>query len=179
VPRGWLRKVKVNLATLGPRVTASRMVADYVAELYEPTAARADALSADGDARARALAAWKARVADAWHAVHVERVTSDATPSELGGTRVVSAAVALGALGPEDVDVQLLHGPVGTGDELTERTAVSMKVAAGDPPDPDHLRYEATLEATTAGRYGYTVRVVPRHPDLTGPAETGLSAWAV
>jgi starch phosphorylase len=117
-------------------------------------------------------------VAAEWHAVHVERVTSDATPSELGSTRVVSASVALGSLTPDDVDVQLVHGPVGTGDELTDRSMVSMSVA-GDPPDPDHLRYEGTLSATTAGRYGYTVRVVPRHPDLTGPAETGLSAWAV
>jgi glycogen phosphorylase len=178
VPHGWLRKVKVSLATLGPQVTASRMVADYVSELYEPTAARADAMAADSGARARALAAWKTRVAAEWHAVHVERVTSDATPSELGSTRVVSASVALGSLTPDDVDVQLVHGPVGTGEELADRSMVSMSVA-GDPPDPDHLRYEGTLSATTAGRYGYTVRVVPRHPDLTGPAETGLSAWAV
>ena len=65
VPRRWLKKVRKSLASLGPRVTASRMVADYVAELYEPTAARADALTADGLARARALAAWKARVREA------------------------------------------------------------------------------------------------------------------
>jgi starch phosphorylase len=184
VPRGWLRKVKVNLATLGPQVTASRMVADYVSQLYEPTAARADLLAADGDARARALAAWKARVAAAWHEVHVERVASDAdadsaAPEVLGGSRVVTAAVALGSLSPADVDVQLLHGPVGTGDELAERTVVSMSVAAGDPPDADHLRYEGVVSATSAGRYGYTVRVVPHHDDLASPAELGLVAWAV
>ena len=54
-----------------------------------------------------------------------------------------------------------------------------MAVAAGDPPDADHLRYEGVLSATSAGRYGFTVRVVPHHPDLATPAELGLAAWAV
>ena len=29
-----------------------------------------------------------------------------------------------------------------------------------------------------AGRYGFTVRIVPRHPDLVGNSELGLAAWA-
>jgi starch phosphorylase len=36
VPRGWVRRVKDAYASLGPRVTASRMVRDYVQEYYEP-----------------------------------------------------------------------------------------------------------------------------------------------
>src|SRR5690606_524853 len=77
LPRRWLEKVRRSLASLGPRVTASRMVRDYVGELYEPTAARTEVLAADGFARARALAAWKQRVRDAWHGVHVDRVEGD------------------------------------------------------------------------------------------------------
>ncbi|MDQ3146236.1 MAG: alpha-glucan family phosphorylase, partial [Actinomycetota bacterium] len=41
--RAWVRRVKASLASLGPKVSASRMVRDYVEHLYEPTAARADA----------------------------------------------------------------------------------------------------------------------------------------
>jgi starch phosphorylase len=182
VPHGWLRKVKSSLASLGPRVTASRMVCDYVERLYEPTAARADTLGAEGGARAVALAAWKQRVLDEWHGVHVDRVSGDADTdsayaiAELGGERTVSAVVALGDLTADDVDVQLLHGPVSTGDELTERTAVSM--APAGVADADHVRYEGTFACERAGRYGFTVRVVPRHPDLVGAADLGLAAWA-
>jgi starch phosphorylase len=35
-----------------------------------------------------------------------------------------------------------------------------------------------TPTCTQAGRYGFTVRVVPRHPNLVSPAELGLAAWA-
>ena len=176
VPRRWLKKVRRSLASLGPQVTASRMVADYVTELYEPTGARATALTADGLARARALAAWKARVREAWHGVHVDRVDGDLSAADVGGSRAVEAVVALGSLGPDDVDVQLVHGPVGQADELTSSTIVSMTPAG--PADDDHARYAGSVRTDHAGRYGFTVRVVPRHPDLVSPAEMGLAAWA-
>ena len=38
--------------------------------------------------------------------------------------------------------------------------------------------YKGSFTCDRAGRYGFTVRVVPRHPDLVGPAEMGLAAWA-
>ena len=176
VPRRWLKKVRRSLASLGPQVTASRMVADYVEELYEPTAARTDALSADGQARAKALAAWKQRVREAWHAVHVDRVDGDLSAADLGGARQVEAVVALGELAADDVDVQLIHGPVGQAEELTSRSIVSMTPAGTE--DDHHARYTGSLQTEHAGRYGFTVRVVPRHPDLVSSAELGLAAWA-
>jgi glycogen phosphorylase len=176
VPRRWIKKLRRSLSSLGPRVTASRMVDDYVTALYEPTAARTDLLTADGHARARTLAAWKVRVRDEWHGVHVDRVEADVHAAHLGGSRSVEAVVSLGALEPDDVDVQLVHGPVGQGDELTERTIVSM--TTNGATDDDHARYVGELSTERAGRYGFTVRVVPRHPDLVSPVELGLAAWA-
>jgi starch phosphorylase len=176
VPRRWLKKVRKSLASLGPRVTASRMVADYVEMLYEPTAGRTDALSADGHARAKELAAWKQRIAEAWHGVHVDRVEGDVAAAELGGERTVEAVVSLGKLAPDDVDVQLVHGPVGQGDELTDRTCVSMSLDGS--ADDAHRRYVGSMSCERAGRYGFTVRVVPRHTDLVSSSELGLAAWA-
>jgi starch phosphorylase len=176
VPRRWLKKVRKSLTSLGPKVTASRMVADYVELLYEPTAARTNTLSANGLARARSLAAWKQRVAEAWHGVHVDRVEGDGAAAELGGSRTVEAVVSLGTLSADDVDVQLVHGPVGQGDELTERTSASMHPAG--TADEDHARYVGSFYCERAGRYGFTVRIVPRHPDVVGNSELGLAAWA-
>ncbi|MGH9211627.1 MAG: alpha-glucan family phosphorylase [Acidimicrobiales bacterium] len=176
VPRRWVGKAKRSLATLGPKVSASRMVRDYVEDLYEPTAARAQAVDGPGWTRARELASWKQRVRDAWHSVHVERVEAEVTVAELGIDRTVEAVVALGELSPEDVDVQLVHGPVGQGDELTERSAVSM--APAGPFDDHHARFRGSFTCDRAGRYGFTVRVVPHHPDLASPADLGLAAWA-
>ena len=74
------------LASLGPQVTATRMVRDYVESMYEPTAERADHLSRHG--RAKALATWKARVTPAGRR-HGSRWTVDGHTGavDLGGDR--------------------------------------------------------------------------------------------
>jgi starch phosphorylase len=169
LPRRWIRHVKENLASLGPEVVASRMVRDYTEQLYEPTAVRADALSGDRGVRAVALAGWIERVRASWKAVHVDGVETDTTTADLGGSRAVSARVALGDLSPDDVEVQLLHGPVGQNDEIDHSHRVVMS--------PDGDRYTGTFTCEHPGRYGFTVRVVPHHADLVTPVELGLVAW--
>ncbi|MDP8953833.1 MAG: alpha-glucan family phosphorylase [Actinomycetota bacterium] len=175
VPRRWISRVKSSLASLGPRVTADRMVRDYVAELYEPTGARADALAADGCARAKALAAWKQRVHAGWKGVHIDAVAGDDVAPDLGGEREVELVVALGDLAAADVEVQVLHGPVGHNDELAQAAVVTMELVGA--AEDDHLRYRARITCDRPGRYGFTARIVPAHPDLVTPIELALVTW--
>jgi len=169
-PRRWMARVTASLVTLGPAVSASRMVRDYVTSIYEPLAERAVALSADDHARARRLAAWKAATLAAWPDVEVTGVETDDAPTELGAVRVVRASVALGALGADDVSVQLLHGPVGPDGELERATVVPMGPVGGG-------EWRGEMSCDAAGRYGFTVRVVPHHPDLASFAEMGVVTW--
>jgi starch phosphorylase len=152
------------------------MVKDYVEQLYEPTAARADALSASGNQRARDLAAWKGRVREGWRSVHVDGVETDPVAAELGEPREVVAQVSIGALAPGEVAVQLVHGPVGQNDELVHPDVLAMEVV-GEAVD-GHLRYRGTFSCERPGRYGFTVRIVPAHEDLVTPVELGCVAWA-
>ncbi|GAC1358919.1 MAG: hypothetical protein NVSMB4_18080 [Acidimicrobiales bacterium] len=173
-PQRWIERVKSSLVSLGPQVSASRMVRDYVTGIYEPSAARATALSEDAGARARELARWKAQTVDAWSSVKIMSVMTDDTVADLGSTRRVTANVGIGALRPDDVDVQLLHGPVGSDGELDTPTVVAM---TQDGADPSAGVWGGELTCSRAGRYGYTVRVVPRHPDLASFAELGCVTW--
>jgi len=179
-PSRWLERVRASLQSLGPLVSASRMVRDYVEALYEPAASRGDEMGADNHRRARALAAWKSRVAVAFGDVAVVSVETDPTIGDLGGARDVTAVVALGELSPDDVEVQLLHGRAGPADDLVAPTILPMTlvVQADSPMAEGHYRYDATFLFEAAGRYGFTARVVPAHPDLSTFAEMGRVAWA-
>jgi starch phosphorylase len=177
VPRRWVRRVKASLLSLGPRVVASRMVRDYVREMYEPVARRADNLTDGGYARARALAGWKARVQAGWDDVRVEDVQTDAAVADLGADRTVEAVVSLGSLTGDDVQVQLVHGPVGPNDEIVHSHMIPMELV-GLADTPGHYRYSGSFGCEHAGRYGLSVRVVPAHPDLADSAEMGCMAWA-
>jgi starch phosphorylase len=175
VPRRWVRRVKACLRSLGPEVTAARMVRDYVEDLYEPTAAQTERLSAESFAKARALAGWKERVVSAWDGVEVLAVETDVSVASLGADRTVEAEIALGTLSADDVEVQLVHGPVGQNDELAPPTVVAMSATSSEGPN---LRYRGSFACGQAGRYGFTVRVVPSNGDIADPVELGRIAWA-
>jgi len=178
VPRRWLEMVRHTLATLVPKVQATRMVADYVAHLYVPAAAAGATLAADDRAGAVALADWRARVRDAWPKVGVDHVDSSGvgTSPQVGDRLHVQAWVTLGELEPGDVEVQVLHGRVGPDDEIAELTVTALTL--DDTDEPDRHGYSGDVELTATGPFGYTVRVVPRHEALTSVASAGLVTTA-
>jgi starch phosphorylase len=177
-PARWVAMVRHTLVTLGPQVLSSRMLRDYVQELYTPATASWRAVSADRFAGARALAGWTGRVRAGWAGVAVLHVESGgvADVPVLGADLPLRAVIALGELSPDDVEVQVAFGPVDDHDEVHEVSTLPL-VHTG-LVDEAH-RYEGTMPLTRSGPFGYTVRVLPHHPLLAGDAELGLVATAL
>lgn len=176
VPSRWLEMVRHSLASLGPRVSATRMVREYLDGLYAPAARTVRALAVEDFAGARHLAAWKRRVVDAWGSVRVEHVTASGLADALEyGTRVpVRAVVAFEGLAPDDVDVQVGYGRVDENDELVAPRYASLRLV--DKRDDGRYVYEGEMALDRTGPFGYTVRVLPKDPLLSSPAELGLMA---
>src|SRR5690606_9080364 len=174
LPVTWLEMVRHTLATLGPKVQATRMVADYVHQLYAPAAEAGRALNGAGYPGARELAAWKAHLRQTWPAVRVDHVESSGVDevAQIGDVLAVRAYVSLGSLRPEDVAVQVVYGKVSEADEMSayryEELAWSETYEAG------RHAFAGEVRLAQSGPFGYTVRVVPKHPHLTSVAETGL-----
>jgi starch phosphorylase len=177
VPSRWVEMVRHTLGSLGPKAAATRMVADYVQQLYIPAGRSSGKVLANGFAGARELAAWREQVAQHWTAVkvaHVESAGVGDTP-ELGATLNVRAEVNLGSLDPSSVAVQACYGSVDQNDLLHDVDTVPMREIGNG--GGTH-RYEADLPLQQAGPFGYTVRVLPHHELLTNPVELGLVATA-
>ncbi len=175
-PYAWLARVKASLAGLGPLVSAQRMVRDYVHSAYAPAAARGRAIAADGYARARGLASWRSRVIGAWSNVSVLQVEADEHDVVRGGMLDITATVCLGSLGPGEVTVQVVNGPVDVDDELRTVSTMAMEHVT-DLGNGAH-RYRARIACDKAGHFGYAVRCVPYHPDLHSWLDLGLVAWS-
>ncbi|WP_261166853.1 alpha-glucan family phosphorylase [Microbacterium sp. Marseille-Q6965] len=177
VPVRWMEMMRHTLASLGPKVLASRMVRDYVGALYVPAAAAARALNED-DAGAVELAAWKRRVREAWPGVRVEHVESSGVDevAEVGAPLAVTAYAALGGLAPGDVEVQLVYGRAGADDQLTALQVAPLAVR--EEYEGGRASFAGEVRLDHAGPFGYTVRIVPRHPLLATTTELGLAALA-
>lgn len=174
LPVTWLEMVRHTLATLGPKVQSDRMVVDYIEELYVPATTAGRALDGPEYSGARELAAWKQHVGAGWSGVRVDHVDSVGLGEvvEVGGTLRVQAYVSLGELSPADVEVQVVYGKVSESDELEEFAVAALEHAQTFEGGRHEFAGDVRLERS--GSFGYTVRVVPSHPALSNPAETGL-----
>jgi len=178
VPGRWLEMVRHTLATLGPKVQATRMVSEYVHGLYAPAAEAGRLLASDGFRAAKELAGWKAHVRDSWSHVRVDHVESAGIGEavQVGDRLTVRAYVSLGALSPEDVDVQVVYGRVTEADVIDEFTAGSLTLS--ESYEAGRYAFGGEVELDTSGPFGYTVRIVPKHVHLASVAELGLVANA-
>jgi starch phosphorylase len=176
LPRRWLEMVRHTLSMLGPRLQASRMVREYVTELYVPAVASTRALAGGTPAfaAARDLAAWRQRVLKAWPKVRIEHVEAVTAEPRLGSRLAVRASIALGDLSADDVAVELVFGRAGDDDEITEPAFTALTPDPQQAGPPDEVRYSGEAELGRAGPFGYTVRVLPSHPLLASRAELGL-----
>ncbi|HEY1643980.1 MAG TPA: alpha-glucan family phosphorylase [Streptosporangiaceae bacterium] len=203
-PRRWLEMVAHTLRTLGPKAQATRMVRQYVTDLYVPAARASAALAAGGNpgvpghpgagpagddsagesgagesgagdsyAGAQRLAAWKRRVTAAWPGVRVDHVEADDGALTPGGRLTIRASIVLGELTPDDVAVEVVYGQAGDDDEIIDPVRRAL-APDGESAGDGAIRYTGTAELGEPGPFGYTVRVLPSHPQLSSPAELGL-----
>ena len=172
LPKAWTEMVQEAWATLGPQVTAARMVRDYTTELYEPAAASSRAMTAEHGAPSVELATWRRRVQAAWPSVAITSLDVDTSAADTGVSRPVTVTVAMDGLDPNDLRVDVLHGTVGPDGEFRPEPATVTLTPTGDGA------YTGELVLTAPGTYGVAARVIPVHPALASPYELGLAAWA-
>jgi starch phosphorylase len=175
VPTRWVELVRHTLATLRPRVQATRMVSEYVRDWYLP-AARAAAVVSEADfAGARELADYRQRLNSGWPRLRISGVDASGLPDSpvVGAPMTVRATVELAGLDPEDVTVQAVVGRVDDHDELVDQVSVAMKHAGAVDGGESGDRFEAVVPLPHAGLLGYTVRVLPSHRLLNCSAELG------
>ncbi len=172
VPKGWVDRMLHNWASLGPKVTASRMVRDYVTNLYEPAAVGAGKMNRDECEGARSLAGWKRHIRSAWSHVRIAELDTDTAAGQEGETRQVRLRVELGDISTQDVTVQILHGPIDSAGNLHPGAHHVELTHTGDG------MWTGDYGVGRSGAYGLTARVLPSNPLMANPFELGCITWA-
>ena len=176
LPRGWIARMKESMRLLSPAFSTNRMVGEYADRYYVPAAEFFGRLSADGLARARALAVWKDAIFKAWPEVRIERVEArDNATHRVGDGFAVVATIRLGKIKPGDVLAEIYYGRLDAQQQIVEPRSVPMEFVAS--PEAGVHTYRGTITCDTTGLVGYTVRVRPAHPDANNVLCTGLMTW--
>jgi starch phosphorylase len=176
LPREWIRRMKRSIMSLVPVFNTNRMVEQYTERCYLPSLHRAARLSANHLQAARELAEWRRRVRADWGQVKVEGV--EAPTNELmrvGATFPVRVQVNLGPFKPEDVEVQLCHGVLDAVGDIAEPKA--MPLHADGHASGHSVLFVGEVPCRASGQFGFSVRVLPRHPYLPNLFEPALVTW--
>lgn len=95
---------------------------------------------------------------------------------KVGNKYTISAKINLGGLSPEDIDVQVYYGYVDLNSDAEGHSFSRMNNAKDEGNGV--FSYAGNIKCETTGNFGYTLRVLPKHPLLNSPFELGLIKWA-
>lgn len=178
IPYRWVSLMKSSMRMICPEFNANRMVRQYTERFYVPSKAHFEKFSENDFAVAKNLSAWKEDISKKWSQIQIRNIESDSDSHLFVREKLkVCAEVALGEIDREHVTVQLYVGQLDRKGEFVNPQTVEMK--PGKEKGENVFVFEAqTATGEHSGQYGYTIRVVPHHPDLERPEELGLITWA-
>jgi starch phosphorylase len=179
LPIAWLRLMRESILSVTPVYNTHRMVKEYSERLYEPAANAYHALNADSGKKATELSQWKNKIRHDWPQIRIYNAQMehpDRVNIQVGDLIEVSARVYLGGIDPGEVRVQAYFGESHE-NMIVEPRIVDLALAEKIDTSGNYL-FRGTIPSNESGVYGFSVRVVPTHPNLTQEHELRLISWA-
>ncbi|WP_027184030.1 alpha-glucan family phosphorylase [Desulfovibrio inopinatus] len=178
LPRDWVKKMKNALKDLGPVFNSHRMVEEYASSSYVPALENYNHLVKADYAAAKDLAAWRMDMMMKWSELDIRdiKAVQPADNVYVGEPIEVTAEVHLGGIRPEDVQIEIYAGPLDSVGNFAQRYTTAMVVS--EKRDDNWYLFKGKVEPDEAGRFGFTVRILPHHPLLLDSHSLGLIRWA-
>jgi starch phosphorylase len=177
LPLHWVGMMKASIRMALGFFSTHRMLEEYDGRFYQPALARYDELMGEQAAPARRLVEQRRRLASLWSGVRLRmpQPSRDLTALHTGDTFDVTVEAHLGQIHPDEVEVQVYHGPVDSRNEIHDSEAEQMQLA--EDRGGGHCLFRHTVACRRPGRYGLTARVVPRGGDWHAVIP-GFITWA-
>jgi len=177
LPRAWIMRMKSSLKELCPVYSTARMVQEYTRRFYVPALRQSRSFAENDYANGRNFAAWLANLEAKWSKLDLGDITATTSEVHVGDALSVSAEVYLADVSPEHVTVQLYEGELDRDGAISRGHTHLMQLTGAGKKKGWH-QYTADFTAETTGRHGYTVRLIPAHPEIQKTLRLGLITWA-
>ena len=160
---GWIQVVKNSIAQIAPHYTMKRQLDDYYTKFYNKLGSRFAALSANDNAKAKEIAAWKETVAERWDSIEVVSATNVADMEVVSGDDV-KLTVVLDEKGLDDaVGVEIVTIVTDTEGKEHIHSIDTMNLVKRE--NNIHT-FEGTHEVNNSGTFKVAYRMYPKNVDL-------------
>ncbi len=170
----WIDCIKGSIADIAPHFTMKRMIDDYIERFYNKEAARSARLTANDNALAKEIAAWKNKVANAWDGIKVLdlRQTVDTNNGLTGDNYSVEVVLDTNGLN-HDLGVELVRYRSEDGVEtLAERLPFTIAKEEGNV-----VTFELTAKVKDPGVFRYGYRIYPINENLPHRQDFAFTRW--
>lgn len=172
----WLNMMKESIITTGGKYSTSRMLVDYVSDIYMPLCNLTNKYYNDIENVTR-FNNWKELVLNKFNKIVITQENNiDNETIDAGKIIKVRCSVKLPDIDPNNIQVEVYYGQIEDNGIVSNVTIIPMSRKESNDAEKTY-KYEAQVELTTGGDYGYTFRVMPKHEMLLDAENLDLVKW--
>ena len=178
-PEGWIKSVKNSIAQIAPHYTMKRQLDDYYSKFYCKEAKRFKELSANDNAKAKEIAAWKEEVVAKWDSIEIvsKEREADIAQGDIESGKEYTITVV--------VDEKGLNDAVGLELVTTYTTPEGKQHVYSVEPfsvikkEGDLYTFQAKHSLSNAGSFKVAYRMFPKNQDLPHRQDFCYVRWFV
>ena len=176
IPEKWVKLMKNSIKTTGGKYSTSRMVVDYVNKLYMPLCNQYKEYFQDLE-QVSQFEQWKKDLKLNWNQISISQENNVDNAKFVAGSEItVRCQVYLPNIDKNHIEVQVYFGQIQENGTVKNVFTQAMK-NVGENNDTHIYNYEATINLSTGGNFGYSFRVVPKHEMLLDQENLNLVKW--
>ena len=176
---GWIKSVKISIAQIAPHYTMKRQLDDYYSKFYCKEAKRFKELSANDNAKAKEIAAWKEEVVAKWDSIEIvsKEREADIAQGDIESGKEYTITVV--------VDEKGLNDAVGLELVTTYTTPEGKQHVYSVEPfsvikkEGDLYTFQAKHSLSNAGSFKVAYRMFPKNQDLPHRQDFCYVRWFV
>ena len=176
IPNNWVEIMKNSIITTGGKYSTQRMVIDYTNKMYIPLCNLYNTYYSNLESVAE-YSQWKSELNNSWNDIEIKQLNNLSDISMDAGNKInVECEVKLPNIKVENIEAQVYYGKIAENGMVDNIEIIPMKLKAKNVAEKVYT-FEAKIELTTGGDYGYTFRVMPKHEMLLESSDLNLIKW--
>lgn len=172
----WIRLMKNSIMSTGGKYSTARMLVDYTEKLYMPLLNLTNKCFSSLE-NVTEYNRIKQELYANWNDIKItQENNADNITVDAGNKIKVSCKVELPNIDKDYIQTECYYGKILENGIVEDINIMPMDLVEENNETKTYT-YETKIEMKTGGNYGYTFRVMPKHPMLLDPENLNLVKW--
>ena len=172
----WIEMMKNSIISTGGKYSTSRMVVEYTNNLYIPLCNLTNNYYNDLQ-KVTEFNDWKDNLYNSWDKIEIKQVNNlDNITIDAGNNIEVHCQVKLPNISVNNIVAEVYYGKITNNNTIEEVAVIPMNLVESNIEERTYT-FQAKLELSRGGEYGYTFRVMPKHDMILDNSDLNLVKW--